>query len=189
MQKKKVFILSWPAGVGKNTLWALVKPLCENTIEESISMTTRKPIRVWEQDGVDYYFVDRDFFEQKIREDAFLEYAITHTFYYGSPSSELDRIITKNRSPIYIIDVKWMQDLKVHLENKWYEVTTIFLLPPSIDEMRKRLRNRGTESEEQYEIRLATAMEEFKQQDLYDIHIVNDDLEKAKEELLQVLQI
>ena len=55
--------------------------------------------------------------------------------------------------------------------------------------MRKRLRNRGTESEEQYEIRLATAMEEFKQQDLYDIHIVNDDLEKAKEELLQVLQI
>ncbi len=186
---KKVFILSWPAWVGKNTLWNLIRPLCEDFIEESISTTTRKPIRDWEINGVDYYFIGKSEFEEKIHGKEFLEYAIVHTFYYGSTKSELERINTLWKSPIYIIEPQGMTHLKPLLEDEGYEVTTIFLLPPSLEEMKRRLHNRGSENEEQFQIRLATAMTEFEQQEFYDIRIVNDDLEKTKNELLAILKI
>jgi guanylate kinase len=80
-----------------------------------------------------------------------------------------------------------MIQLRPILEERGYEVVTIFILPPSIEEMQHRLRNRGTETEESFQIRLATAMEELTQQDLYDLCIVNDDLEVAKNELLDIL--
>jgi guanylate kinase len=187
--KKKVFILSWPAWVGKNTLWNIVRPLCKDFIEESISTTTRTPIREGEKNGVDYYFVSKEEFEKKIHAGEFLEYAIVHTFYYGSTKSELERINGAGKSPIYIIEPQWMTHLKPLLEDGGYDVTTIFLLPPSIEEMKRRLHNRGTESEDQFQIRLATAMTEFEQQNFYDIRIVNDDLEKTKNELLAILRM
>ncbi len=128
-------------------------------------------------------------FEKKIHAGEFLEYAVVHTFYYGSTKSELERIIRLEKTPIYIIEPQGMIHLKPLLENEGYTVVTIFLLPPSIEEMKRRLRDRGTETEEQFQIRLATAMTEFEQQDFYDIRIVNDDLEKTKEELLAILHM
>lgn len=187
--QKKIFILSWPAWVGKNTLWNIVRPLSSTYIEESISTTTRTPMRVWEQNGVDYYFVSKGEFEKKIHAGEFLEYAVVHTFYYGSTKRELERINRLWKTPIYIIEPQWMIHLKPLLEDEWYQVVTIFLLPPSLEEMKRRLRNRGTESEEQFQIRLATAMTEFEQQEFYDIRIVNDDLEKTKNELLAILKM
>lgn len=189
MKKNKVFILSGPAGVGKNTLWNAVRPLCDDFIEESISTTTRTPIRKGEVDGVDYHFVTKEQFEEKIRNNDFLEYAVVHTFYYGSTKSELERINQLGKSPIYIIEPQGMTHLRPLLEKEWYEVTTIFLLPPSIDEMKRRLHMRWSESEEQFQIRLATAMTELEQQDFYDIRLVNDDLEKTKKELLALLKM
>ena len=188
MSEKKVFILSGPAWAGKNTVWDHIAQTCNDTIEESISVTTR-PIRVGEIDGKHYHFISEEEFKKKIEVGDLIEYAVTHTFYYWSTYSELDRINQSGKSPIYIIDVKWMKNLKSLLENKWYTVVTIFLLPPSIEEMKRRLRNRGTESEEQFQIRLATAMTEFEQQDFYDIRIVNDDLEKTTQELLAILRM
>lgn len=82
-----------------------------------------------------------------------------------------------------------MTHLKPLLEEEGYLVVTIFLLPPSLDELKKRLHNRGTETEEQFQIRLATAMTEFEQQEFYDIRLVNDDLEKTKDELLAILHM
>ena len=188
MNKKKVFILSGPAWVGKNTLWDRIRPLCHEYIEESISVTSRAP-RSGETHGIEYYFISREAFEEKIHAHEFLEYAIVHTNYYGSPKSELERITTSGKTPIYIIEPQWMTHLKPLLEEEWYEVITIFLLPPSLDELKKRLRGRWTETEEQFEIRLATAMTELEQQDFYDIRIVNDDIEKTQEELLAILHM
>ena len=188
MNKKKVFILSWPAGAGKNTIWNLAKPLCEAYIEESVS-TTSRPSRSTEQNGREYYFVSREEFQEKIENNEFLEYALVHTNYYGSPKSELSRIIWRGKSPLYIIDVQWAILLKPLLEREWYAVRTIFLLPPSIAVMQERIRGRGTESEEQFQIRLQSAMREFEQQDLYDTKIVNDDIEEATDELVAILAI
>lgn len=184
---KNVFILSGPAWVGKNTLWNLAKTECENIIEESTSMTSRQ-IRPSELDGREYHFVSKEIFEEKIHGWAFLEYALVHTNYYGSPKSELVRITGKWKSPIYIIEPQGMIHLKPLLEDEWYKVVTIFLLPPSLDELKKRLKGRGTETEEQFQIRLATAITEFEQQDLYDMKLINDDIFEAKKQLLQILQ-
>ena len=188
MNKKKVFILSWPAGAGKNTIWNLAQPHCEAFIEESVSATSRAS-RSTEQNGREYYFISREQFEEKIENNEFLEYALVHTNYYGSPKSELSRIIWRGKSPLYIIDVQWALVLKPLLETEWYEVRTIFLLPPSIEVMQERIRGRGTESEEQFQIRLQSAMREFEQQDLYDMKIVNDNIEEAKDELVAILAI
>lgn len=183
---KKIFILSGPAWAGKNTVWDRISQSCNDIVEESISVTTR-PIRAGEVDGKHYHFISEEEFKRKIEAQDLIEYAVTHTYYYWSTYSELDRISKSGKSPIYIIDVKWMKNLKSLLEKKWYTVVTIFLLPPSIEEMKHRLRNRGTESEEQFQIRLATAMTEFEQQDFYDIRIVNDDLDKTVQELNAIL--
>jgi guanylate kinase len=188
MKKKKVFILSGPAWVGKNTLWDWIRKDCENFLEESISSTSRAP-RAWEVDGREYHFLSKEEFEKQIHEQAFLEYAIVHTNYYGSPKSELERINKNGKTPIYIIEPQWMTHIKPLLEDMWYEVVTIFLLPPSLEELKKRIKNRWTETEEQFQIRLATAMTEFEQQDFYDIRIVNDNLEKTKWELIAILKM
>jgi guanylate kinase len=188
MKKKKVFILSWPAWVGKNTLWDWIRKDCENFLEESTSATSRSP-RAGEVNGREYHFLSRGEFEKQIHEHAFLEYAIVHTNYYGSPKSELERITKKGKTPIYIIEPQWMTHIKPILEEMGYEVVTIFLLPPSLDELKRRIKNRWTETEEQFQIRLATAMTEFEQQDFYDIRIVNDDIEKTKKELIAILKM
>ncbi len=181
----KVYIFSGPAGVGKTTLWHAVAPRVPHI--EKVITTTSRPKRPNETDGVDYHFISRDDFQKKIKEDDFIEYAIVHTNYYGSTHSELDRIIRTGKSPIYIIEPQGMIHLRPLLEKEGYDVVTIFVLPPHLDELKRRLHERGTESEEQFQIRLATAMTELEQQDFYDIKILNDNFEQAQEDLIQVL--
>jgi guanylate kinase len=184
---KKVFILSWPAGVWKTTLWHNIEWSCPSI--QKIITTTSRSIRENEVDGKDYHFINRDIFEEKIKKWEFIEYAVVHTNYYGSTFEELDRIIEQGRSPIYIIEPQWMVHLKPILEKEGYTVITIFLLPPSLDELKRRLHNRWTETEEQFQIRLATAMTELEQQDFYDIRLVNNDLKKTKDELIAILHM
>lgn len=186
MNNKKVFILSGPAGAWKNTLWDLVSKTCFNFVEESISMTTRLP-RVWEVDGEHYHFISEEKFKELITEEAFLEYAHVHKYYYGSPKSELARITSQWKHPIYIIDVQGASIIKPVLAEEGYDVTTIFLLPPSIEEMKRRIQWRWTETEETFQIRLNSAIREYGEQDNYDIKIINDDIEKAKDELIAIL--
>ena len=164
MSKNTVFILSWPAWAGKNTIWETIRHECESLIEESVSTTTRSP-REWETDWVEYNFISKELFQKKIHENAFLEYAVVHTNYYGSEKSELERITKLWKKPLYIIEPQGMIHLKPIMEDAGYSVITIFLLPPSLGELKRRLRNRWTETEEEFEIRLATAMTELEQQD------------------------
>jgi guanylate kinase len=185
MQKNTVFILSGPAGAGKTTLWHAIEN--EASHIEKVITTTSRTIREGETDGTHYHFLTKPEFEAQIHTGNLIEYAIVHTNYYGSTYSELERIIANDKSPIYIIEPQGMVHLKPLLEDKGYDVVTIFLLPPSLDELKKRLHNRGTETPEQFEIRLATALTELEQQDFYDIKITNDNLELAKKELQSIL--
>lgn len=181
---KKVFILSGPAWVGKTTLWHAIEASVPHI--EKVITTTSRPMREAEIDGIHYHFVSRESFQEKIQSGDLIEYAIVHTNYYGSTHTELDRIIQLWKSPIYIIEPQGMIHLRPLLEKEWYEVVTIFILPPSITELKKRLRTRGTETEEQFQIRLATAMTELEQQEFYDIKLINDDFEKAKAGLINI---
>lgn len=185
MKKNTVFILSGPAWAGKTTIWHAIEN--EATHVEKVITTTSRSMREWEIEWSHYHFLSKSEFEAKIHTGDLIEYAIVHTNYYGSTYSELERIIQSNKSPIYIIEPQWMVHLKPLLEDQWYQVVTIFLLPPSLDELKKRLHGRWTETPEQYEIRLATAITELEQQDFYDIKIVNDDLERAKQDLIHIL--
>lgn len=186
MQKNTVYILSGPAWAGKTTIWHAIESSATHI--EKVVTTTSRSIREGEIDAIHYHFLTKPEFEARIHSSDLIEYAIVHTNYYGSTYSELDRIIGLNKSPIYIIEPQGMIHLKPLLEDKWYKVVTIFLLPPSLEELKKRLYGRGTETPEQFEIRLATALTELEQQDFYDIKIINDDIEKAKEELILVLE-
>ncbi len=187
MQKNTVFILSGPAWAGKNTLWDAIEHAVKKNIKKVVTTTTRG-IRPWEVDGIHYHFISKAEFEDKIKSDDLIEYAIVHENYYGSTYTELADIDALWKAAIYIIDVTGMKNLKAHLQERWYNVKTIFLLPPSLEEMKNRMKNRWTETEEQFQIRLRSAEHEFTQQEFYDIKIVNDDIEKAKEELLTILQ-
>ena len=143
-------------------------------------------MRSGEINGVDYYFLSRTDFEAKIAVWDFIEYATVHTNLYGSTFSELDRILSENKNPLYIIEPQGMVYIKPVLEKKWYKVKTIFLLPPSIDELKKRLSARGTETPEQYEIRLNTALQELEQKKFYDIQVINDDMKIAENDLVKI---
>ena len=143
-------------------------------------------MRSGEINGVDYHFLPRTDFEAKIAAWDFIEYATVHTNLYGSTFSELDRILSENKNPLYIIEPQGMVYIKPVLEKEWYKVKTIFLLPPSIDELKKRLSARGTETPEQYEIRLNTALQELEQKNFYDIQVLNDDMKIAENDLVKI---
>lgn len=117
MHKHTVFILSGPAGVGKNTLWDAVASECSDHIEKVITTTSRS-IRQNEVDGVDYHFVSREEFSSKIANHEFIEYAVVHTNYYGSTFAEVDRIEKLKKSPLYIIEPQGMIHIKPILEEK-----------------------------------------------------------------------
>lgn len=116
-----------------------------------------------------------------------IEYALVHGNYYGSTTAELERIVSHGRSPVYIVDPQGMAHLKPELMRRGYRVATIFLLPPSIDELKSRLNGRGTESENALSIRLANALVEMEEQDFYDYKIVNDQLENAVAKVAAVM--
>lgn len=172
MRKGKFIIISGPSGVGKGTI-------CNRLIKElnawySVSMTTRG-IREGEVDGVNYYFISKDEFRKRIDEGKLLEYNIYNDNYYGTPK---DKVIEKLEEGIDVfleIDVNGAKNVK----NKFEDALLIYIAPPSMDDLRTRLLNRGTEDLETIENRIRIASEEQKQIDFYDYVVVNDDLEDA----------
>lgn len=172
MRKGKFIIISGPSGVGKGTI-------CERLIKElnawySVSMTTRG-IREGEVDGVNYYFISKDEFRKRIDEGKLLEYNIYNDNYYGTPK---DKVIEKLEEGVDVfleIDVNGAKNVK----NKFEDALLIYIAPPSMEDLRTRLLNRGTEDLETIENRIRIASEEQKQIGFYDYVVVNDDLEDA----------
>ena len=181
-----VFILSGPSGVGKTTVWDEIRSKHPDRIEKIVTTTTRAP-RAGEIHGTHYYFLSKAEFEAKIERSEMIEFALVHGNYYGSTVDELERIVSHGRHPLYIVDPQGMAHLKPELTRRGYGVSTVFLLPPSIDVLKERLRGRGTEDDSALSIRLANALVEMEEQNFYDHKIVNDSLENAVEGVAKVL--
>jgi len=177
-----LFIVSAPAGTGKSTL---VEMICEefpDFVAESCSCTTRKP-RPGEVEGHHYHFLTIEEFEAKIKAGDFLEYATVFGNYYGTEKKEVENLQQQGKHVFLVIDTQGAAQVKEH----GLEACFIFISPPSMEELRRRLFKRKTESEEKMEERLAWAEEELKVATLYDYRIVNDNLEVTYEVLKSIL--
>lgn len=183
--KGRLLIFSAPSGSGKSTIvqW-LMKEHPELNMHFSISCTTRAP-RGTEQNGVEYFFISPAEFKEKIAQDAFVEYEEVYTDkYYGTLKSQVTEMTEKGQNVVFDIDVKGGCNIKRQYGNK---ALSIFIQPPSIEELRRRLEGRATDAQEVIEQRLSKASYELTFADKFDIVIVNDDLEKAKADTLNAI--
>ena len=178
--KHVLLAVSGPSGVGKGTM---VKTIIERRedVVESVSCTTRPP-REGEVHGKHYFFLSREEFERRIKEDDFLEYDEHFGNYYGTPKSFV-RETLKTKSVIMEIDVVGSLEAK----KAFPECKLVMVVPPSVDELKRRLSGRGSETEEQIQGRLARMEYELSHKHLYDYIIVNDDLEKAIADLCKII--
>ena len=179
MSSKKVVIFSAPSGAGKTSL---VRHLLEQglPLEFSISACSRAP-RANEQDGKDYHFLSSIDFKEKIAENAFLEWEeVYEDMFYGTLKSEVERIWANGKQVIFDVDVVGGINIKKHFS---VQALSIFVAPPSIEELKNRLEGRNTETAESLQKRLVKAADEMAQQDAFDIVIVNDDLDTARQEV------
>lgn len=184
--KGKLLIFSAPSGSGKSTIvqW-LMKEHPELNLHFSVSCTTRAP-RGAEKHGVEYFFLTPDDFRNKIAEDAFVEYEEVYTDkYYGTLRSQVDRQTARGENVTFDVDVKGGCNIKRQYRD---EAMSIFVLPPSIDELRRRLVGRGTDSPEVIEQRLAKAEYEMSFAPQFDYVVVNDDLDKAKADVYALVK-
>lgn len=168
MGKGLLIVLSGPSGTGKGTVCkALLRK--RKDISLSVSCTTRTP-RPGETNGVSYFFKSREDFESLIKQNEFLEYADVFSNYYGTPKSFVDAAIEDGKDVLLEIDVQGALKVKA----AYPQGVCIFLVPPSMEELEKRIRSRGTETAEQIEARLGKANAEMKLMREYDYRIVND---------------
>ena len=183
--QNKLFVMSAASGAGKTTLKDKVIGEFPDIVY-SISATTRSP-REGEVNGVHYFFKTKEEFEQMIKDDALVEYNLVHGNYYGTPKSFVEDMLRQGKRVLFDIDVFG----KVNFDKVYPEATGILILPPSEEELERRLRGRGTDSEEVIRLRLENAKKEMefaKTKGKYEHIIVNDDLEKAANELRAILK-
>ncbi len=180
----KIVIISAPSGSGKSTLIGRLMEDKSLRLEFSISATTRQP-RGQEVDGRDYYFLTPDVFRDFISANMFVEYEqVYQDRYYGTLYRELDRISDNGNNIIFDVDVKG----GINLKKKFgADAVSIFIQPPSVDELKRRLVSRGTDSEEEIDKRVAKAAQEMEDAPMFDHIVINDDLEQATVELKRIL--
>ncbi|MEC5393739.1 guanylate kinase [Bergeyella sp. RCAD1439] len=180
----KVIIFSAPSGSGKTTLVRHVLDVVPD-LAFSVSCTTRLP-RGEEKDGEDYYFLTPEVFREKIAQDAFVEYEeVYQDKFYGTLKTEVERIWSQGKTVIFDVDVKGGIALKTYFGD---QARSVFILPPSVAELERRLRGRGTDDEATIRERVAKAGEEMAYRDRFDRVVVNTDLEEAKNEVRLVVE-
>ena len=184
METGKLFVFSAPSGSGKTTLVRHL--LLQNLpLGFSISATSRPP-RGEEKDGKDYYFLSEEEFRQKIEEDAFIEYEEVYKgAFYGTLRSEVERLWAEGKNVLFDIDVIGGLNVK---EQYPEETLAIFIQPPSLEELEKRLRQRNTETEEKIQQRLDKSASELIYSQYFDVILVNDNLAKAKQEVVRLVK-
>ena len=176
-------MLSGPSGVGKSSIVHYLRTHHPD-IAFSVSVTTRAP-RPGEVDGVHYHFVTKETFEQMIHDGEFLEFAKVHgNDYYGTPRKELDKAEQDSKHLVLEIDLQGARQIRGKVD----DVLSVFILPPSIEELERRLRGRGTETESQIQTRLETAKGELAAASEFDFQIINEDLATTANEIVDLLR-
>ena len=177
----KLFVISAPSGAGKSTI---IKALKEriNWLEYSVSHTTRKP-RGNEKDGTDYHFVERETFKRMIDAGAFVEWALVYNDLYGTSFSSLEELTASELYVLLDIDTQGAKKIKKRFKSAVF----IYVLPPSLKVLEKRLIERGTDHEDVIKMRMEKVFYEIKQCGWYDYIIINDDLKKAIEETQSII--
>lgn len=183
MKKGLLIVYSGPSGVGKSTILHEVLKDESLNLEFSVSMTTRLP-REGEIDGKDYFFVSKETFKKAIEEDKFLEHARYVGNYYGTPRDYVEQERNKGKNVILEIDVQG----GLQVIEKCSDCISIFVMPPSIDELRNRLSGRGTEKEEVVNKRIDEAQREINQGSVYKYHVVNNEIESSIKEVSDILK-
>jgi len=173
----RLFILSAPSGAGKTTLCAALRRL-HPELAYSISYTTRRP-RQGEQDGEDYHFISKEEFEAGIAKGRWAEWAHVHGNYYGTSAQWIDRTLRSGDHILMDIDLQGARQMV----QRFPEAITVFIMPPSMEELERRLRSRDTDAAETISLRLSNALEEIDQRECCRHILVNDDLEKTIEQL------
>lgn len=183
--QNKIIIITAPSGAGKTSITRYLLKRFPDQLGFSISAATRQP-RGYEQNGKDYYFISTEEFRHRIRQDEFVEWEMVYEGkYYGTLKSELQRIWNDSKVPLLDIDVKGA----IHVQQQYRDTClSLFIQPPSIDELKKRLESRGTESAESLQARLNKSTYELSFHDHFDRIIVNDDLDKACKEAATIIK-
>lgn len=179
----RLFVISGPSGAGKGTLVARVRAIRPD-LALTVSATTRAP-RPGETDGVSYHFLSDAEFDRHVAHNDFLEWAHVHDHRYGTLRSEVDSRLAKGESIILELDVQGALNVRKDYPN---DAVLVFVEPPSLEILERRLRDRGTEDESSIELRMADARREMDFVDEYDVRIVNDDLDDAAEHLLRAIE-
>ena len=178
-----LIVISGPSGVGKGTVRKALFDMKGHNLTYSVSMTTRK-MRPGEVDGKDYYFVSREEFEQRIKEDKFLEHAEFVGNYYGTPLDKVNEKLEQGQEVVLEIEVNGALQVKKRVP----DCVMIFIVPPSKEALYDRLKKRGTESEDVIMERINKANREFKAAKLYDYIVVNDEVNKAADRIMAIIR-
>ncbi len=184
-QKEKglLVVVSGPSGAGKDTIVNELMKKKETKAWVSISMTSREP-RGSEENGKDYFFVTKEEFEENIKKGNFLEYATYNDNYYGTPKHKIDEYLNKGIDVILIIEIQGALQIKDLIP----EALFIFIMPPSMEELKKRLVNRGTDKPEKIINRFKRAYEEINEVTKYNYVVVNDKVKKATDKVAAILK-
>lgn len=177
-----LFILSSPSGAGKSTIARMLLEQ-DGHIALSVSVTTRPP-RPGEVDGKDYHFIDEAEFHRLVEDNALLEWAKVFGHYYGTPKAQVKQGLREGQDFLFDIDWQGTQQLYQRAEG---DVVRVFILPPSLEELHRRLRSRNTDSEEVIAGRMARAQDEISHWDGYDFVVINDNVESCFDKVRQIL--
>ncbi|MHC4341537.1 MAG: guanylate kinase [Planctomycetota bacterium] len=176
----RLVVVSGPSGVGKTTV---CEQLLRRTEIERVVTATTRPARGQESHGVDYLFLHEEEFDEWIGEGRFLEWAQVHSFRYGSPRAQAETILAKGHHALLNVDVQGAAQIR----DAGFPCLRVFLLPPSTEELERRLRGRHTDSDEEIARRLETARLEMARQNEFDLTVVNDDSSRAADEIATAL--